>query len=196
MSRLSSVSLLLLPFLAILLIFGCGDAGEKQADGTVSEIPEAPPLNRKILSFEGDSILLGPANRVALMAKPCVNWFVPAYMEYEVDSVRLSPLLGALDDLEIMMFMGSWCEDSQREVPRFYKILDYLGFPESRINLVALNNDPDHYKQSPSHEEEGHDIEKVPTMIFFRFGDELGRIVESPEVSLEADMIRILNGTG
>ena len=59
---------------------------------------------------------------------------------------------------------------------------------------IALSDHPDHYKESPQHEEKGWDIEFVPTIIFLRNGKELGRIVESPEQSLEKDMRKILIG--
>ena len=37
------------------------------------------------------------------------------------------------------------------------------------------------------------DIELVPTFIFYRNGEELGRIVETPEDTLEKDLAEIVN---
>ena len=36
-------------------------------------------------------------------------------------------------------------------------------------------------------------IEKVPTIIFFKNGEELGRIIETPNESLEKDMLKIIS---
>jgi hypothetical protein len=42
--------------------------------------------------------------------------------------------------------------------------------------------------------EDGFDITNVPTFIFYRNGKEINRIVESPVISLEKDMLSILAG--
>ena len=46
---------------------------------------------------------------------------------------------------------------------------------------------------SPNGEEQGLEIGFVPTYIFFRNREEVGRIVENPMQSLEKDMLAILN---
>ena len=45
---------------------------------------------------------------------------------------------------------------------------------------------------SPTGEEKGLDIIKVPTIIFFKDGKEVNRIVESPLETLEEDMAQII----
>ena len=88
--------------------------------------------------------------------------------------------------------MGTWCGDSRREVPRMYKILDYCQVNLSRIQLVNLNNSDTAYKQSPGHEERGLNILRVPTLLIYENGHEVGRLVESPVTSLEKDMLAIV----
>jgi tetratricopeptide (TPR) repeat protein len=48
------------------------------------------------------------------------------------------------------------------------------------------------YKQSPKHEEKGLNIHRVPTVIFFRDGIEVNRIVEHPIKSFEEDIMNIV----
>ena len=50
----------------------------------------------------------------------------------------------------------------------------------------------DEDKHAEGNETAGLKIEYVPTIIFYKDGNELGRIVESPEDTLEKDMIKIL----
>ena len=97
-----------------------------------------------------------------------------------------------LEEVTFKIFIGSWCSDSQREVPRLYKIYDFLDIDENKLQFIALDNHPDRYKQSPQQEEEGWNIEYVPTIIILKNGSEIGRIVESPMVSLEEDIKAIL----
>jgi len=35
--------------------------------------------------------------------------------------------------------MGSWCGDSQEQVPKFYKIISLLNFDENKIQLIAVD---------------------------------------------------------
>ena len=84
--------------------------------------------------------------------------------------------------------MGTWCRDSKREVPRIYRILDAVSFDKSRLTLINL----DRTKSSPKGKEESLNIHHVPTLILYRSGIEIGRIIESPIKSLEKDIAAIL----
>lgn len=83
--------------------------------------------------------------------------------------------------------MGTWCHDSKREVPGFYKILDQNA---ENIEMIAL----DRKKQTPNGETNGMEITNKPTFIFYIDGLEMNRIVETPVESLERDMVKILSG--
>jgi thiol-disulfide isomerase/thioredoxin len=92
-----------------------------------------------------------------------------------------------LEGVEIKVVMGTWCHDSKREVPRFYKILSHKT---DNIEMIAL----DRKKQSPNGETDAMAITNTPTFIFYKNGKEMNRIVETPVDSLERDMIKILSG--
>jgi thiol-disulfide isomerase/thioredoxin len=102
---------------------------------------------------------------------------------------KIKPLLKSI---EISIFMGTWCKDSKREVPRFYRILDELKFKEKNLTVFALGIAPGEYKKSPNGDEKGKNILRVPTIIIKRKGTEIGRIIEYPVKSLEEDMYDIL----
>jgi thiol-disulfide isomerase/thioredoxin len=152
-------------------------------------------LNQEVTREEGKPILLGKCTREGMLREPHRKWFNSEYQGYKVDQSLLDMAKPYLKDVDIMLFMGTWCSDSRREVPHFYRILDYLKFREKKLLVVNLDNHPDHRKQSPQHEEQGWNIEYVPTFVFLKNGKEIGRIVEEPLVSLEADMMAILKKT-
>ena len=54
-----------------------------------------------------------------------------------------------------------------------------------------LSNQDSVYKQSPAHEERGLEIHRVPDLDSIEKGREIGRIVESPVLSLERDLLAI-----
>lgn len=92
------------------------------------------------------------------------------------------------EGVEFLVFLGLWCSDSEREVPRFLKIADDAGIPAERIRFISL----DKKKRSPDAEERHYAIERVPTFVMIKGGSEIGRIVEIPRSSLEGDLLMIL----
>lgn len=98
------------------------------------------------------------------------QWFNEEYESYEIDEETLYLTSAIEDEIKIECFMGTWCEDSRREVPRFYKILDQIKFNEKNLKIVSV----DRGKVSPGGEEKGKNIHHVPTMIFYSQG-QIGR---------------------
>ena len=152
------------------------------------------PVNQETISLEEESILVGRIDWAGLTQNPYAEWFVPGYKTYEVDSVILLELTSSVEDVEIILFMGTWCEDSQVQVPQFYKILDKIHFNLEQLEVIGLERQEDGLLMSPQHEEVGLDIGFVPTIIFTRNGKELGRITEYPQQSLEKDMVMFIQG--
>ena len=150
-------------------------------------------INRQIADDRGNKNLIGLCNKKALEKKPYSVWFNKNYANYQIDTVTAEKLKPGLAGKQITLFMGTWCGDSRREIPRIFKILDYCGVSENRIKLVMLSREDSTYKQSPTHEEKGLNIHRVPDLIVYDNGQEMGRIVESPIISLEKDLLSILS---
>jgi hypothetical protein len=160
---------------------------------SVSKNVSSPILvNQLSKDFQGNDMLLGKCTRSALLHAPFANWFKPNYDSYVVDSFTCNFIKPLLIGKAITIFMGTWCGDSKREVPRVLKMLDCCGFSEKNITLVMVSNKDTLYKKSPQHEEAGRNIVRVPTIILEQKGTEVGRIVEFPKMSLEKDMLSIL----
>jgi len=136
------------------------------------------------------TMLLGKEKRASLEKLPFDAWFSSNYKKYNVDESLIPEIKNGLKDVSLTIFMGTWCGDSKRETPRMYKILDATGFEEENTTLITV----DRSKKNPTEFTDGRNIIRVPTFIFMKDGKELGRIVERPVVSLEADMLKILNG--
>lgn len=116
-------------------------------------------------------------------------WWNSAYRMYEADSTIAEEIKEKLEDVDIKLVMGTWCSDSRREVPHFYKILDEINYPEEKVTLINVNRE----KRGLENEVEGLDINFVPTFIFYKNEKELGRIVEMPFNTLEEDVLEILS---
>jgi len=132
--------------------------------------------------------LLGYFEADRLLEEPHESWYNKEFDSYEIDSeafLELSEL--DLNDIEILIVLGTWCPDSRREVPRFMKLVQSLGFGPGKIKLMGT----DSFKKAPLDNYEDLNIERVPTFIFYRNNSELGRIIEYPKESLEKDMLTI-----
>ncbi len=136
-----------------------------------------------------EPMLLGYCTREAFKDTSFSWWWNSLYDMYEVDSVTTQKMAGKLDSVDITVVMGTWCSDSRREVPRFFKILDSIKYPQNKITIITVGRN----LKGMSDETDSLDIERIPTIIFYKDGKELGRIVESPKVSLEKDMLKILD---
>lgn len=152
---------------------------------------EPVKLNRTIIdTTKHQEILYGYCNRAGLKGPLFMEYYEREYNAY----VPKAEIIGQLGQKEtgyrIVIVMGSWCGDSQEQVPRFLKILDAIGYSENYLTLICV----DRKKQC----DEGGDlvhqlvIEKVPTIIVFRGDKEAGRIIETPTLSLEEDLLKIL----
>ncbi len=137
--------------------------------------------------------LLGIVSQNSLEQAPYRSWFQPAFTEFQPDSETIAQLKSVdWAQKTIQIFFGTWCGDSRRELPRFLKLLHTIGIPSNQIQLIAVDNTPNAYKQSPTHEEKGRNIVRVPTMIIYDTTQEMNRIIEYPKVSLEADLLQIM----
>ena len=152
----------------------------------------AQVVDQRVTDADGREMLLGRLSRQALASSPFSRWYSPGLAAYVPDEQVLRRL--DLTGHEISVFLGTWCGDSQREVPRLLKTLDALDYPAAGLTLIGVNRARQQYKQSPNGEQEGKNIHRVPTVIVYRNGTEVGRIIESPVSSMEQDLLAITSG--
>jgi len=139
--------------------------------------------------------LLGRCTTQQLAEEPFSEWSQSGYDDYTPNAATLQALRRTdVTGFKFTIFFGSWCGDSRREVPRILKVLDALKLPEGSVEMVALDRTDEALKQSPGGEERGREIYRVPTVIVERDGVEVSRFVEHPTLSVERDLLAILEG--
>lgn len=138
--------------------------------------------------------LVGEVSRAALKEAPFSGWFDRGYAQYEPNADATTALRGRIEDVSIEVYFGTWCGDSKRQVPRLLRLLDAAGFREDRLRLVGLSDRAGEFKQAPGRPEKARYVHRTPTIVVLRKGTEVGRIVESPAATLEADLAAILDG--
>ncbi|MCP4200314.1 MAG: thioredoxin family protein [bacterium] len=155
-----------------LLLGACASGGKTSR----SESPEPEPI-------------VGPTTQAEILAE-MPEW-VGDLVRAEPDEVWSRRLAEPVDDAEVVVFFGTWCSDSRRELTRLWRAVEMaggdLGFP---IRYVGV----DRTKSEPEDLLEGKEILYVPTLIVVKSGIESGRIVESAPEAIEKDLVALLTG--
>lgn len=92
-------------------------------------------------------------------------------------------------DVEIKVYFGQWCHDSQREVPRLIKLFDQLDQDNFKVWYYGV----DLKKSDPLGLAKADNLRRTPTIIVYQDGKELGRILEVPRVDWASDIAALLS---
>ena len=133
-------------------------------------------------------MLIGYCNKTGLEKDIYGVYFKSQYDIYKPADTYVKKLETKLNDVEITIVLGTWCSDSQREVPRFYKVINEAGYNDKRVKVIAV----DKTKEAIVVDIKDLNIEKVPTFIIYRDNVEIGRIIETPKKSLEKDLWKMI----
>ncbi|MEY3324030.1 MAG: hypothetical protein RLZ11_344 [Bacteroidota bacterium] len=118
--------------------------------------------------------VVGFISKEVLQAEPFASWFQENFTAYQAHKQGLATFTNYRDSIQVLAFMGTWCEDSHFIIPRFYAMAAQAGFDEKRCVLIGVNRK----KESWGDLTKTLGIINVPTLIVFRDGKEIGRVVE------------------
>lgn len=134
--------------------------------------------------------LVGIVQKEDFNQLPYSNWFVKNYDSYKPDEKSISKLKRKLKNVKIKAFVATWCHLSKKDIPRTYKILEQAGFDLKDIEFISLNRG----KSTPDNLQKDFNLKSVPTFIFYKDGEEIGRYIEYPQQNLEKDFLTIVSG--
>lgn len=136
-----------------------------------------------------EKVPVGPVTREAV-EEASAAW-VEAEVEAMPDAEAAHALAGVEPGAEVDVFLGTWCGDSRREVPRLWKAIDEAGGSVPfQIHYIGV----DHDKKEPAGALADNGIHYLPTFIVRRGGHEVGRIVETSPHGIEHDLLALLTG--
>jgi thiol-disulfide isomerase/thioredoxin len=102
------------------------------------------------------------------------GWYSSSFKIYQPDTAILSAFEKNKSKVQLIVFGGTWCEDTQFILPKFFKIQEMSGLPDDRITFFGVNRK----KKSLAAIADAFNIINVPTIIVMKEGKEIGRIVE------------------
>jgi dipeptidyl aminopeptidase/acylaminoacyl peptidase/thiol-disulfide isomerase/thioredoxin len=164
----------------------------------IDETEDPGALEATVVDIEGRGpVIFGNVTRAGILEH--LNDWDSEYYEYEPDAETVAQLEDNMLDVDIKIVFGTWCGDSQREVPRLWKILEQIGYPVDDISMMAVGSSRFTSKMGIDQRlldwsdavKKRYAVERVATIIFYRDGKELGRIEETPDGTLEKDILKI-----
>jgi len=117
---------------------------------------------------------IGVLSKELLNSETTFTWFGENYKAYQPHTGGLATLKNYRDSIQLLAFMGTWCEDSHFIIPRFFAMAEQAGIDPQRIVLIGVNRK----KETWGDLTKTMDIVNVPTILVFRNGKEIGRVIE------------------
>jgi thiol-disulfide isomerase/thioredoxin len=115
--------------------------------------------------------------------RPAADWD-PASHEAEIETL-------ADESLTFRVWSGDWCPDCREQLPAFAAALEAAGVPDERLYAYPVER-TDEGKEGP--EMDAYDVDRIPTVIVERDGEEVARFVESGPLPITATLARELAG--
>jgi len=123
----------------------------------------------------GAKILRGTITKDLLQNDTSFKWYATSKQSYQPDTAIVHSLARAkAAKMQLIVFGGTWCEDTQFILPKFFKLQEASGLPEENVTFFGVNRK----KVALGHIAEALGIVNVPTIIVLKDGKELGRVVE------------------
>ncbi len=107
---------------------------------------------------------------------------------YHPDNDAIEDIKTKIEDVEIKVFCGDWCPDCRVQLPRFLSVILALKEEGIDIEIIEVNR----AKVDSFGKAEEFNVRAIPSFIFLRDGEEIGRIIERPKENMEEDIIKIV----
>ncbi len=150
-------------FATLVLVFTFFQITSAQVQYEVSKDPQNGLKTLKgILSIDllkGDSAFAWMRNDI--------SWYKP-------NAAAVTNLKTVKDTVQLLVFVGTWCEDSHIVFPQLLKLCTEAGFDFKRITVVGV----DRNKTTLGSLCEALGVTKAPTILVLKAGKEMGRVEE------------------
>lgn len=118
-------------------------------------------------------MLVGAITKEHLSTDTAFGWYAQSYRYYSPDSATVAAFK-ANQHCRFIVFGGTWCEDTQNILPKFFKLMEQANIPSEHLSLFAVDRDKKVFGNLTS----AMQILNVPTFIVMKNGKEVGRVVE------------------
>jgi thiol-disulfide isomerase/thioredoxin len=122
-----------------------------------------------------ETILNGIITKYAIANNDVLKtWYNSNQSSYKPDVAVVSAMEAAKGKVQYVIFGGTWCEDTQFILPKFFKLQEQAGITDNAISFYGV----DRAKKTLGNLTDAFKITNVPTIIVMKDGKEVGRVVE------------------
>jgi len=141
-------------------------------------------------SATGSLVFNGTLTYADLQNEQSFTWLKTGMDDYTPDNQYVPFLADHLKDYKLVIFLGTWCDDSHYWIPKLFKLMKVINYPIQELTMYGV----DRQKMTKSGAQNEYNVKYVPTIILIKDGKEAGRITESAMNGLEADLKKIIEG--
>jgi hypothetical protein len=121
-----------------------------------------------------NKMLKGTVKRQVLENDSAFGWFHQNQSGYVPNTDAVSLLRAKGEKARFLVFGGTWCDDTQNLLPKFYLLMDAAGIGSDQVEFVAV----DRQKHALNHRPEEMHLAHTPTFIILKGDKEAGRVIE------------------
>jgi thiol-disulfide isomerase/thioredoxin len=164
--------------IAVLFVLNIGVFAQAQYEITTD--PKHPEVK----------IFRGIVNKYLIENESTFTWMKSAKVGYKPDTAIINAFERNKSKVQFVVFGGTWCEDTQSILPKFFALQEKSGVPDNAISFFGVNRD----KKSLASIAEAFNVKNVPTIIIMKDGVEKGRVVEYGKTgNWDKELAQILN---
>lgn len=135
-------------------------------------------------------VFRGIVNKYLIQNDTSFKWYNQSQSYYNPDTATLNAFERTKGKIQFVVFGGTWCEDTQFVLPKFFKIQEKSGVPDEAVTFFAVNRE----KKSLGSIANAFNVTLVPTIIVMKEGKEIGRVVEYGKTGKwDKELVDILN---
>ncbi len=140
----------------------------------VTAMAQSPYVSVKDPNHPEQHIMNGIITKYDLQNDSTYKWYKSSQTSYNPSEPIVAGVKSAVGKVQFIVFGGTWCEDTQFILPKFFKLQEQAGLTDASISLFAV----DRNKKTVGGIADALKITNVPTIIVMKDGKEAGRIVE------------------
>ena len=127
-----------------------------------------------ITEQDGTLILKGMLQRSDIEQNPKFAWFGANMKVGKANAAAVTAFQKNKDKFQLIVFAGTWCEDTHNLLPSFYRLVDQGGIADKNITLVGVDRE----KTALYNLHTLFNVTMTPTFIVMKDGKEIGRVSE------------------
>lgn len=119
-------------------------------------------------------VLRGIINKYLVQNDSTCGWYRSSASYYKPDTAIVTAFEKVKNKVQYVLFGGTWCDDTQFILPKFFKLQEMSGVSDSAVTFFGVNR----AKKSLGNIADAFNVINVPTIIVMKDGKEIGRVVE------------------